>query len=32
MVLAGLRGEGRILVLCRRVGIAESVSYCQSKD
>jgi len=32
IVLAGLRGEESILVLCRREGIAESLYYSWSKE
>jgi transposase len=32
IVLAGLRGEGSIAVLCRREGIAESLYYSWSKE
>ena len=32
IVLAGLRGEESISVLCRREGIAESLYYCWSKE
>lgn len=32
VVLAGLRGEESISVLCRREGIAESLYYSWSKD
>lgn len=32
IVLAGLRGEESIAVLCRRAGIAESLYYSWSKE